>query len=358
MIPLKDQYFNPDFYKKLTRATKAVYPELEENKFYASITDSHNSLELMGRLKLCSLVLYQQLPLHYPSALPLLLEIASEFTGFVGMIFPDFVARYGLKHFEISIDALKKLTVYSSSEFGIRPFLRYYPDETVKTMVEWSLHENEHIRRLASEGMRPFLPWTFKLSEDLNYPEVSKQILSNLNNDKSLYVRKSVANHLNDLTKTHSDFAIDLIHSWDSNQTHTSWIIKKGLRTLIKNGDKRVFAFLGYSEPTLIKVSNLELEKKEIIIGGETVFSFEVKNNSDIETALLIDFSIRYVKKTGTSTKVFKLREIKIDGKQNICVSKKISFQQLSTRTHYPGKHKLEILINGEIKAQKYFTIR
>jgi len=359
MLSLKDQYFTTEFYQNLTSVTKQNYPELNEKKFHRAITNEHQSLELKERLKLCSRILYEQLPKDYPTALHLILKIAPSFSGFRAMFFPDFVASYGLGHYELSINALQQLTSYSSSEFAIRPFLKDYPTETILKMEEWSHHQSEHIRRLASEGLRPLLPWSFKLTEYLAYPEVSKKLLTNLNNDDSLYVRKSVGNHLNDLTKKHPDFVIDLALSWDSSQTHTPWIIKKGLRTLIKNGDKRVFNFLGYPKPTPIHISSLTTGLDEINIGEETNFSFNIENQSNQEFPVLIDYVIHFVKKSGVANpKVFKLRETKIEANNQLKLSKKLIFKQLSTRTHYSGKHKLEILVNGESKAETFFLLK
>jgi 3-methyladenine DNA glycosylase AlkC len=358
MKPLKDQFFNIEVYQKLTSVTKRVYSKIDEEAFYLAITNNYQSLELMERLKQCTFAFHQYLPQEYPKALCLILQIASEFKGFVGMIFPDFVAAYGLKDYKISMQALAELTVYSSSEFAIRPFLREYPKETVEQMENWSLHENEHIRRLASEGLRPVLPWSFKLTEDLDYPKVSERILSQLNNDESLYVRKSVGNHLNDLTKKDSDFVISLIHSWDNSQKYTAWIIKKGLRTLIKNGDKRVFEFLGYPKPTGIKIDNLKIGNAEINIGSETRFTFQIENLSNQDLPILIDYIVHYVKKSGTTNpKVFKLRETKISANETFNVSKKIAFKQLSTRIHYSGCHEIEIVVNGVIKAKTSFQL-
>lgn len=304
------------------------------------------------------MVLSEQLPQDYLIALDLILKIAPNFTGFVGVIFPDFVASYGLNHYKISIKALEQLTTYSSSEFAIRAFLRNYPKQTLKQMETWSLNKNEHVRRLASEGLRPSLPWSFKLTDDLNYPGVSKKILTNLNNDKSLYVRKSVGNHLNDLTKKHSNFVIDLIYSWESNQQHTSWIIKKGLRTLIKEGDKQVFKFLGYPKPTNIEVNDLKINKTEILIGDESSFSFELENQSGKTIPLLIDYIVHYMKKSGkTNPKVFKLKGMEVGNQDKVQIRKKINFKQLSTRKHYKDQHFIEILINGEVKASIGFKL-
>lgn len=358
MKPLKDQFFNPEFYIKLSEETKKVYPDLDEKQFYLAITDNYESLELMERLKQCSLSLFQFLPNDYPEALSLLLKIAVKFDGFVGVLFPDLVATYGLDYYKISVSALGELTKYSTSEFAIRPFLKKYPVETVQQMEEWSQHENEHVRRLSSEGIRPLLPWSFKLTEHLNYPEVSRNILTNLNNDKSLYVRKSVGNHLNDLTKHHAGFVIDLIHSWDNTQPYTAWIVKKGLRTLIKNGDQRVFEFLGYPKPTMIAINELRLSDTAIEIGGETAFSFKLINQSDQEVPVLVDYIVNYVKKSGAiNTKVFKLKEFPVAPNEQIILSKKLLFKQLSTRTHYSGKHKIEVLVNGEVKAEASFSL-
>lgn len=352
MIPLKDQFFNIEFYIKLSQVTKMHHPDLDEQLFIQEASHEIEQLELMDRLKLCTNTLHNHLPKKYATSLNIILQIAPQFNGFGAMLFPDFVGTYGLDDVDISLDALKELTKYSSSEFAIRPFLRHHSEKALSKMVEWSTDENEHVRRLSSEGLRPLLPWSFNLSKHLNYPEVSQQILGNLNNDNSLYVRKSVGNHLNDLTKHHSIFVINLINTWDNNQKHTSWIIKKGLRTLIKNGDERVFKFLGYPEPSAITLNNFSLANKAILLGEETEFSFSLYNSAKTTVPLIVDYRVYYVKKSGQSTvKVFKLKETQIGPTGTIDVVKKISFKDLSTRKHYPGTHKIEILVNGVAKG-------
>ncbi len=356
---LKNQFFNPKFYDKLTAVTQSVYPKLDKSKFYLAITDNYKNLELLERMKLCSTALRTCLPEDYTTSLALVLEIAPDFKDFTGMLFPDFVMRYGLDNYALSIDALEELTPYFSSEFAIRPFLRKYPQETVAQMEQWSLHKNEHVRRLSSEGLRPILPWSFKLTDHLDYPTVSETILTRLNNDPSLYVRKSIGNHLNDLTKKHSDFVLNLIHSWDNSQKNTSWIIKKGLRTLIKNGDSRVFEFLGYPKPVDLEIKQFELGANEIALGGETHFSFELENKSNKETPVLIDYTIYYQRKNGQmNPKVFKLKEAVLGANEIFTVTKKISFKELSTRKHYAGAHKITVLVNGEEKATLDFILK
>jgi len=359
MKALKDEFFNLDFYNNLTQAIKKNFAALDEQKFHDSLINNYQSLELMDRMKHCAVTMYQYLPNDYSSALKIILKTGTQFTGFVGLIFPHFVVSYGMQQYQLSIDALQKLTVYSSGEFAIRPFLKEFPVASVKTMELWSKNKNEHVRRLSCEGLRPLLPWSFKLSPYLDYPMVSTKILTNLNNDESLYVRKSVGNHLNDLTKNYPEYVLDLIKTWDSSQEHTAWIIKKGLRTLIKNGDKRVFKFLGYPKPTNISIDNIHIENDVIKIGETTFFSFKVKNNSQEATPIIIDYIIYYVKKSGKQTpKVFKLRETKIQRDSTMVLSKKIALKQLSTRTHYSGEHQLEIQINGESKALTSFILK
>jgi hypothetical protein len=151
---------------------------------------------------------------------------------------------------------------------------------------------------------------------------------------------------------------MDLIHSWDSSQEHTSWIIKKGLRTLIKQGDKRVLEYLGYLNPTMIVVGKVKMTPDKFEIGKETLFSFEILNQSSNEVPLLIDYIVHYVKKSGlTSAKVFKLKETKLAVNDRLMISKKLVFKQLSTRIHYPGKHKIEVFVNGEVKAETSFEL-
>ena len=200
------------------------------------------------------------------------------------------------------------------------------------------------------------MPWSFKLTNYLDYPKVSWGILDRLNNDESLYVRKSVGNHLNDLTKIAPDDVLNHIIMWDRTKKNTFWIVKKGLRTLIKNGHAEVFKLYGYQEPYNIKVEHLKFCSDNIRIGNQVTLSVQF-NNQGQELPIILDFEIDYCKQNyKRSTRVFKWKEFCLPvGRTSL--KKNISFKQMSTRKHYPGTHQVTILMNGKRVHTTKFTL-
>ncbi len=185
--------------------------------------------------------------LKYEDALSILKEVAPKFTDFESMVFPEFVDVYGQEHFELSLEALSYFTQFGSSEFAIRSFMNKDVDKVMDYMYELARHEHPYVRRFASEGCRPKLPWakSVKALSDKMYLLKIVGILDLLKNDPSEFVRKSVANNLNDISKLDPDLVLDKAYSWHGHTKETDWILKHGLRTLLKKGNKRALELWG-----------------------------------------------------------------------------------------------------------------
>jgi 3-methyladenine DNA glycosylase AlkC len=225
-------------------------------------------------------------------------------------------------------------------------------------MQEWSRDQNEHVRRLASEGSRPRLPWSFRLEQVQADPTLAAAILDNLKADESLYVRKSVANHLNDITKDHPEWVLDLIEGWALDNKHTAWIAKHALRSLIKQGNQRALAIIGASGKAEVEIVGLTVEPAVIRLGEKITLSFGVKSTVAESQRLVIDYAIDYVKANGsTSAKVFKLKALTLPGNATELVSRGQQIKELTTRKHYVGVHAVHILVNGERLANTSFEI-
>ena len=177
---------------------------------------------------------------------------------------------------EHSIQCLERYTLYSSSEFAVRPFIINHEKRMLLQLLEWSNHENEHVRRLASEGCRPQLPWGKALTKYKKDPTVILKILENLKADSSLYVRKSVANNLNDISKTHPDLMIALVRGWYGKNRQTDWVVKHGCRTLLKMGNPEVLSLFGFQHSDTIVIADFFQSRKDIRIGESLDFSFGI----------------------------------------------------------------------------------
>ncbi len=250
--PLKDIYNEP-FLRHFGGKVHSVYPSFDTTGFIAAVMDyTWDGLALKARMRQITGGLGRYLPERYEEALDILFAIDEDCVGFPYLFFPDFVAVYGLSenNWPLSLQALERFTIKSSAEFAIRPFLLRNPERIMHQMSEWAGHPNEHVRRLASEGCRPRLPWGEALPMFKCDPAPVLRILEMLKADPSLYVRKSVANNLNDIAKDHPAVVLATARRWKGVHPYTDWIVRQGCRTLIRKADQGAMALFGYAEST------------------------------------------------------------------------------------------------------------
>lgn len=336
---------------------KKEYRNFDDEKCHNLIFQvDWDQLALKERMRRITTSLHSTLPKDYIKALEILYKIAPNFTGLKGIIFPDYVELYGLEEWDESMKALAFFTPFSTSEFAVRPFLIKDLDRMLAQMLKWSLNPDEHIRRLASEGSRPRLPWGQSVPAIKSNPERTFTILNNLKEDNSLYVRKSVANHLNDISYTHPDLVIEIANKWYGQHKYTDWIIKHACRALLKKGNQAALHLFGYKDDQSIELKHLKLDKERISIGESIHFSFTITSKN--EKPVRIEYAIDYVKAKGHRTrKVFMINTLKMNTNETRNFSKTQSFKELTTRKHYKGTHTLSIIINGIVKASLDFEI-
>ncbi len=356
MEPLKEM-FGLTYYKNLSRVVASVYKPFRAEAFLREVTTGLLDLSLNQRMRHTSLVLHRHLPASYPKTLGILKDVISQLnTGYTALVFPDYVSVYGQHDPATSIEALKFFTSFGSSEFAIRTFLKQDLAQTLPVLYTWSADENLHVRRLASEGSRPRLPWSFKLDAIIAKPALTAPILENLKADEELYVRKSVANHLNDISKDSPEYVLKLVKGWDKTHPHTAWIVKRGCRSLLKEGDKKSMAVFGLTAKPQVAIKNFALSPTLIRLNEQLQFQFSLVSKKSTSQKLMIDYRIHYVKKSGVRLpKTFKLKEMVVKPGEVISISRKQRFQDFTTRTHYSGSHILEILVNGEVVETKKF---
>ena len=349
---LKDLFFSEKFIADLGQAIKDVYPGFKQDEFNGLIfSDNWEGKELKQKMHHVTQALAATLPEDYPRALKILTEVAPGFEGFNAMIFPDFVEKRGLDDWDLSLPALAVFTRLCSSEFAIRPFLAKDPEKAMSYMYRWAEDEDFHLRRLSSEGCRPRLPWAMSLPGFKKDPTPLIPLLEILKDDPEEYVRKSVANNLNDISKDHPDLVLDICERWHGLSANTNWIIKRACRTLLKQGNTRALILFGFSDPGQIAVERLEFNRQMLAIGEELQFSFKVRLSGNDIRRVRLEYAVDYIKARGKiSRKIFQIREADF-GAGHYAISKKHSFKDLSTRKHYPGRHQFTIIINGGEKA-------
>jgi 3-methyladenine DNA glycosylase AlkC len=354
---LKDKY-NLTFLTHFSSLVSEVYPIFNEVTFMNLIFDHHwETRELKQRIRHISHALATTLPPSYEEALAVLNLLAPKCRGFEYLFFPDFVEAYGLNHWNESIVALKLFTFSSSSEFAVRPFIEKDPLMMMKVLKEWAQDDDHHVRRLASEGCRPRLPWATSLKMFIEDPSPILPILSLLKADQSEYVRKSVANNLNDISKDHPELVKKIAKDWKGQYPHTDWILKHGCRTLLRKADSDILSIFGFETNPNVLVEKLSLSSKMVVIGESVSFDFVITNPALSSFKLRVEYGIDFVKANGTAhRKLFKITENTYNHGET-SFTRSHSFKDLSTRKHYEGEHRLSIVINGHEMAEAYFHL-
>lgn len=280
--PLKAIY-NEEFLRSFSEKVKSVYEIFDIEGFIADVMDdTWEDLELKARMRRITVTLASYLPNRYEEAINVLFAIDEDCIGFPYLFFPDFVEVYGQEeeHFELSMKALERFTIKSSAEFAIRSFLLRTPDRVMCQMMAWAKNPNEHVRRLASEGCRPRLPWGVAIPIFKKDPAPVLLVLEILKADPSLYVRKSVANNLNDIAKDNPSVVLEIARRWKGVNPNTDWIVRQGCRTLIRKADPMVMTLFGYAEAEvdapLATYASLIAEPHVLSIGESCNLTYEI----------------------------------------------------------------------------------
>ncbi len=355
--PLKNVY-DINYIDRLGRAIEKATPSFNHANFrHLVLSGKWENLELKQRIsRICSAI-HEELDVPFKEACEILKEVAPGFNGYAALFFPEFIERFGKHDWETSMKALEVLTRFSSAEFAIRTFILNDTKKTMKQMLIWSKHKNEHVRRLASEGCRPRLPWAQALNEFKKNPTLIIPILDHLKNDSSLYVRKSVANNLNDISKDDPKLALRLAKRWlkESPTEETTWIIKHGLRTLLKASDEEALKLFGLSNTSYFEVGTLNIETPLVNLGESLRFNFPVLLKKSGK--LRIEYALYFKNKKGEyGRKVFKISE-KDTHAGEYEVTKSHTLKNMTTRNFNEGVHFLEIILNGKVFSKRPFYL-
>ncbi len=355
--PLKNIY-NPAFFQEFSTAVSSVVPGFNTTKFLADCKrDGWEQMELKQRMRHLSSVLNKYLQGDYKKKISQVLKImnalpaksSTQYGSLAYMLIPDFVEQYGLEETGLSLKAMEKITAFTSCEFAIRPYLIRYPQEVMAQMLLWSKHPSDKVRRFASEGCRPRLPWAIAIPSLKRSPLPILPVLENLKNDPSEFVRRSVANNLNDIAKDHPDLVIIIAKSWQGSSPETDKLIKHGCRSLLRQAHADALNLFGTGANVHYSVKNFSLHKNRIAKGETLIFSFSVELNEKKPAKLRIEYALYFMKKTGNpSKKIFKIAENTYPTGKELFFTRSLSFKDLTTRKHYPGKHSIAIVVNGK----------
>ena len=367
---LKDELFNPAKVQLIAKEIAVVYPTFATQKFVNHVTKKFPELELMERLFWIRDCLREFLPAEYQAAGTIFLKSLpppcdptlsdNDFGDFIYGPYGAFVAEYGCtkKDLEFSLRALRAMTTRFSVEFPIRTFINTFPKETMAELYMWTTDGHYHVRRLASEGSRPKLPWAKKIIIDYTDP---LPMLDALYADTTRFVTRSVANHMNDISKSDPDLVVKTLKRWQKEEKQTTtemdFIIHHSLRTLEKQGHQAALKLLGYDSQDTV-ITNFVVHTPIVSVGEALEFSFDVVSTSTKSQRILVDYHLYFNKASGAqSPKTFKIAKSTIGSGQTLSFTKRQPLRPMTTRTLYPGTHLIEIQINGCRYSKQTFEL-
>lgn len=353
--------YHPAFFEPILEAAP-----FDQSRFLQLVFDeTWNQLELKQRMRHIARVLRQLLPGSYEQQLEHIDHIISRLisqkyreNSFEMMFFPDFIEQYGLEYPQPSVKAMERITQFTSCEFAVRPFIVQYPDLMMAQMLRWSKHQHPNVRRFSSEGCRPRLPWAMALPALKKDPSPILPILENLKNDESEFVRRSVANNLNDIAKDHPDLVVELARKWQGSSAETDWIVRHACRTLIKQGRPEALQLFDMDAGVQASVDELAIANPKVKLGQYLYFQLKLRLVSPAAAKLRIEYGVNYLKSNGShSLKKFKLSEGQFEAGLSYPLQRRQLFKDLTTRKHYAGPHQLVIFVNGRAMAQADFEV-
>lgn len=363
------QFFGPDVPRRIADQIRAVHAAFPRARFLRNALQGYEPLNLMARGRKIARALHDSLPRHFPEAIPILLASLESappkqdgdrgMAPFFYLPHTLYVAEYGLDHFGLSMQAQYELTQRFTAEFSIRPFLERYPEATLAQLKVWAIDPSPDVRRLVSEGTRPRLPWAPRLRAFQRDPRPVLALLELLKDDSELYVRRSVANNLNDIGKDHPALLAATAQAWlrgASEERH--WIIRHALRSAVKRGEPGALRVLGAGRPAQVLVRKRVVSPKMVTLGNSVAIGVDLINSSPTAQHVIADFQIHFVKANGKAApKVFKLKTLNLTPGARVRLRKTVSLKSMTTRRHHPGKHRVELLLNGRAQSLGQFDL-
>jgi 3-methyladenine DNA glycosylase AlkC len=352
MAAFKDEV-SPALARRLAAELAAAWPAFPRRRFTSGLAGALEPLELLARFDLLAGRLARALPAEFPAAAEILWRAldSPSFTGWMTLPCGTFVARRGIDHPEAALPLLAGLTPRWSSEGPIRPFIERHPELTYDHLRRWAVDDDEHVRRLVSEGTRPRLPWAPLLRGLVADPSPNLPLLDVLVDDPSAYVRRSVANHLNDISKDHPGIAVELARRWQPRGDGAAWAVRHGIRTLVKRGDRAALELVGVAIDADIGLAGLTVDRERLPIGDAATFTFTLTLDSHAEAAdAVIDYRVHYVGARGVKApKVFKLTRRRLEPGQPVTITRRHAFDHVSIRRILPGRHTIDVQVNGRV---------
>lgn len=374
MEPYKNM-FNKNSLKTISSEIKQVYKPFDYKSFEKNCLKELDKLELKNRVRLISSELKKHLTNNYKRDVKILVAVLADeekhedqqwsgldvkgINGFFVWPLAHYIEEYGVHDLDTSMKALYEMTKRFTAEFAIRPYLEKYGEDVYsKYLNKWVKDKSRHVRRLVSEGTRPNLPWGSKVSWIKTNPGFNMYLLEKLKDDPEEYVRRSVANHLNDISRIDKKLMLRTVSKWDLKNKETKWVVRHATRFLLKEGEPKALKLNGYHTSPKVKIHKFKLTPKRFKEGESFKFSFEIENKDTKTLNLLLDYIIHYPKKNGKlSPKAFRLKAMKLKKGEVVKIEKEVTFKKVTTRKHYAGEHIFELKICDKIFNQDKFKL-
>ena len=356
---LKDQ-IDEEMVGALASAFRRHHSSFDSDSFVATVNATLDELELKDRINLIADTLAAHLPPTYADALDVVTRVADDGVGeWASWSLCSFVERHGVGDPEASLVAMPTLTKAWSCEFAIRPFLLEHLELSLEHLRGWTADDDERVRRLPSEGTRPLLPWGPRVPVLLDDPQIGIELITALRHDPSETVRRSVANHLNDVAKAHPDLVVTVLRGWLAEpESVDDRMVKHALRTLIKNGYGPALELLGFTTNPQVTVESFTCTPSTVHLGDHIELTATLSSTARSEQLLVVDFVIHHVNASGaTSPKVFKWKTVTLESDGTERLTKRRLIQTASTRSYHPGEHRIDLQVGGQVLATTAFTL-
>jgi 3-methyladenine DNA glycosylase AlkC len=351
---------NPARVKQLAADFSVAWPDFPTKQFTRQATVGLDALELKDRARHIAAALGAALPGDVTRAMRIAisslgpgLSTTEDFGSDVFRHLPlsTWLHGVGLRDVETALLANYELTKRFTAEFSIRPLIIGAQARTLSALKAWTKDESPHVRRLVSEGSRPRLPWAERLPALQADPTITLPLLEALKDDESEYVRRSVANHLNDHSKDHPAFVLQTAKRWLSGASlERRRLVEHGLRTLVKAGDEAALSLLGASGANLSVRG--AITPATLNVGEAVTVEATVKNRGATSTHVVVEAVVHFVRPKGTSTKKFRLARLTLEAGGSQTISRRFLMAHRSIRQLYAGPHQVEVQANGKtVKA-------
>ncbi|AUX40671.1 hypothetical protein SOCE26_020720 [Sorangium cellulosum] len=354
-------FFDRDLVAGIAAELRAAHRGFDARGFTAAAQDGLDALELTARARHIAAAMHHFLPARFPQAAAILRaslppprehrdgEPAGDaMAPFRYLPHVFYVAEHGLDDFEPAMQLQYELTRRFTAEFSVRAFLLRHPEATYERLSAWARDPDPDVRRLVSEGTRPRLPWAQRLPAFQRDPAPVVRLLELLKDAPERYVTRSVANNLNDIAKDNPEVTVDVCQRWSKDATpERRWVIRHALRSLVKGGHRGALEVSGFAAAPAVHVGAVDLPR-QAALGERLRFTFDLTSTAAAPQRLLVDFVVHFIKaRGGAAPRVFKLRAVDLPSAGRVRLAASVSLEDLTTRRHYPGRHRIEALVNG-----------